>query len=600
MHRSATRNLPTLAALVAAAASNGLAGAASAQCTHVKAVGLTQEDNGWAGESVAVQGNLMLLGEPNAGFTDSGSVSILERDALGEWLVVGAVQAPNTGNNANDRFGSAVALSGGVILAGGPYGGANDAGMVCFFENIGPYNWSFKTAHTPADSAASDNFGRAVAMDGDFAVVGAPFHDKVEGLMLADTGGAYFFKRNMDGTWSPDGKASEPFTFLRSFQDHFGASVVMKGDLAIIGCPDGSQTGPADAGWVRVYQRSGGVWNVLTTLTAPGGGQTGGGFGRSLAYDGEYLVVGAPETDFVSDDAGVAHVYRRSGVSFIYDGQLSAEFPDEHVGFGYRVTVANGRIAVTKDERSVDLFSRTVGGSWVRQRTLIDPDGFHRFGFALASRGDDLIVGDPYDSTEFHTESGAAYRYAFGFGADLAANAAQLRVGDVFSGCTSLATNDGSATCGQSSTSRDVWYALSVTQTRTVALSTLGSDFDTVLSVHSAAPGNAGNQIVCNDDYAAPQRWSRVTFTAQPGMIYFVRVAGYQGAFGEFRLAATATVSCPGDANGDGLINFADLNTVLAQFNTPGANQSGDFDLDGDVDFADLNTVISGFNSACN
>jgi len=577
-----------------------IAGAASGQCTHFKAVGLTQEDNLWAGESVAVEGDLMLLGEPNAGFTDYGWVSILERDEFGEWLVVGSVQAPNTGNNANDRLGSAVALSGGVILAGAPYGGSNDAGMVCFYENTGPYQWTFKTAHTPADSAASDNFGRAVAMDGDFAVVGAPFHDKVEGLALADTGGAYFFKRNADDTWSPDGKASEPFTFLRSFHDHFGASVAMKGDLAIIGCPDGAQTGPADAGWVRVYQRSGGVWNVLTTLTAPGGGQAGGGFGRSLAYDGEFLVVGAPDTDFVSDDAGVAHVYRRSGVSFIYEGQLNAEFPDEHLGFGYRVTVANGRIAVTKDERSVDLFARTVGGVWARQRTLIDPDGFHRFGFALAAQGDNLIVGDPYDSTEFHTESGAAYRYGFGFGSDLASHAPRLRVGDVFSGCTSLATNDGSATCGSSAASRDVWYALTVPATRTVALSTLGSAFDTVLSVHSAAPGNNANEIVCNDDYAAPERWSRVTFTAQAGMIYFVRVAGWNGAFGEYAIAATSTISCPGDADGDGVINFSDLNTVLSSFNITGPNLPGDMDLDGDVDFADLNIVISAFNTACN
>ncbi|MBL0922370.1 MAG: hypothetical protein IBJ10_09620 [Phycisphaerales bacterium] len=591
--------MPFPSGLTAAAAAMFLGAAASAQCTPFKAVGLTQEHNGWAGESVAVQGGLMLLGEPNAGFTDYGWVSILERDAMGEWLVVGTVQAPNTGNNANDRLGTAVALSGGVILAGGPYGGANDAGMVCFFENTGPYQWTFKTSHTPADSAPLDNFGRALAMDGDFAVVGAPFHDKVEGLTLADTGGAYFFKRNMDGTWSPDGKASEPFTFLRAAHDHFGASVAMKGDLAIIGCPDGSQAGPADAGWVRVYQRAGGVWSVLTTLTAPGGGQAGGGFGRSLAYDGEFLVVGAPDTDFVSDDAGVAHVYRRSGVSFIYEGQLNAEFPDEHLGFGYRVTVANARIAVTKDERSVDLFSRTVGGSWVRHRTLTDPDGAHRFGFALAAQGDDLIVGDPYDSTQFHTESGAAYRYGFGFGADLAANAARLRVGDVFSGCTTNATNDGSASCGSTSTTRDVWYALTVAQPRPVAISTFGSSYDTVLSVHSAAPGNAANQIACNDDFAPPARWSRLTFQAQPGMIYYVRVSGWNGASGEYALAATSTISCPGDADGDGHINFNDLNAALSAFNTTGLDLPADFDLDGDVDFADLNIIISGFNTSC-
>ncbi len=58
-------------------------------------------------------------------------------------------------------------------------------------------------------------------------------------------------------------------------------------------------------------------------------------------------------------------------------------------------------------------------------------------------------------------------------------------------------------------------------------------------------------------------------------------------------------VPCPGDTNGDGEVNFADLNNVLADFNTTGANLPGDTDDDGDVDFADLNTVVSAFNTVC-
>lgn len=56
---------------------------------------------------------------------------------------------------------------------------------------------------------------------------------------------------------------------------------------------------------------------------------------------------------------------------------------------------------------------------------------------------------------------------------------------------------------------------------------------------------------------------------------------------------------CPGDVNGDGEVGFADLNIVLADFNTTGANLPGDTDGDGDVDFADLNTVVSAFNTEC-
>jgi len=56
--------------------------------------------------------------------------------------------------------------------------------------------------------------------------------------------------------------------------------------------------------------------------------------------------------------------------------------------------------------------------------------------------------------------------------------------------------------------------------------------------------------------------------------------------------------STPGDANHDSLVNFADLNIVLSEFNTLGQGLGGDVDFDNDVDFADLNLVISGFNAA--
>lgn len=53
----------------------------------------------------------------------------------------------------------------------------------------------------------------------------------------------------------------------------------------------------------------------------------------------------------------------------------------------------------------------------------------------------------------------------------------------------------------------------------------------------------------------------------------------------------------PGDVNGDGIVNFADLNLVLANFGEVGipGSQPGDADRDGDVDFTDLNLVLSNF-----
>ncbi len=58
--------------------------------------------------------------------------------------------------------------------------------------------------------------------------------------------------------------------------------------------------------------------------------------------------------------------------------------------------------------------------------------------------------------------------------------------------------------------------------------------------------------------------------------------------------------SCPGDANGDGRVDFLDLNIVLSAFGTQVApGLFGDLNGDGVVDFLDLNAVLSFFGGVC-
>ncbi len=58
--------------------------------------------------------------------------------------------------------------------------------------------------------------------------------------------------------------------------------------------------------------------------------------------------------------------------------------------------------------------------------------------------------------------------------------------------------------------------------------------------------------------------------------------------------------ACPGDANGDNVVDFLDLNIVLSDFGQmvyPG--MGGDLNGDGGVDFLDLNIVLSFFGVHC-
>jgi hypothetical protein len=56
---------------------------------------------------------------------------------------------------------------------------------------------------------------------------------------------------------------------------------------------------------------------------------------------------------------------------------------------------------------------------------------------------------------------------------------------------------------------------------------------------------------------------------------------------------------CAGDTNGDLVVDFTDLNTVLASFGQSGADLPGDLNGSGTVDFADLNEVLANFGQTC-
>lgn len=54
--------------------------------------------------------------------------------------------------------------------------------------------------------------------------------------------------------------------------------------------------------------------------------------------------------------------------------------------------------------------------------------------------------------------------------------------------------------------------------------------------------------------------------------------------------------ACPGDLNGDGQVDLADLGILLADFGClPPPNCPGDLDGDGDTDLADLGILLADF-----
>ncbi|CAN5179294.1 hypothetical protein BH09SUM1_BH09SUM1_27690 [soil metagenome] len=123
-----------------------------------------------------------------------------------------------------------------------------------------------------------------------------------------------------------------------------------------------------------------------------------------------------------------------------------------------------------------------------------------------------------------------------------------------YAGTTVGSTNDmtinGAGNCGTATTSPDVWYAYVPDTDGQVAIALCGSEYDTVLTVINGTP--TGAIVACNDDFCGVD--SQVTFTAAAGTYYLVRIAGYQGGTGLFKLVLTGPASRYGqsvDGNGN-------------------------------------------------
>jgi hypothetical protein len=85
--------------------------------------------------------------------------------------------------------------------------------------------------------------------------------------------------------------------------------------------------------------------------------------------------------------------------------------------------------------------------------------------------------------------------------------------------------------CAGSGYGATAWYRFRAERSGPHTVTTLGSDFDTVLSVYRAAPGGGmptfGEREGCGDDFNDDERTSFVDFDAQAGRIYYAQVGGF-------------------------------------------------------------------------
>ncbi len=326
------------------------------------------------GASVAVSGDILVVGAP---FESSAAVGIngneLDNSANQAgaayvfvrtgtvWVQEAYLKASNA--NADDQFGWSVTVDGNTIVVGAPKEdssstvvngneldeNAPQAGAAYVFVRNGT-SWSQQAYLKASNATQGFEFGNAVALSGDIAVVGShhEFGDStgVNGNQsLQNTplaGAAYAFAR-MGASWTQQAyfKASNTEAY-----DAFGSSVAVEGDTVSVGAPyeDSAASGvngnqadntAADSGAVYTFHWNGSTWSQQAYLKASNTGVSDH-FGNAVSISGNLLVAGASfeessatgvngdQSSNLSSSSGAAYVFVRTVSVWSQIGYLKA------------------------------------------------------------------------------------------------------------------------------------------------------------------------------------------------------------------------------------------------------------------------------------
>ena len=424
---------------------------------------------------------------------------------------------------------------------------------------------------TPSDGVDNDDFGKAVAIDGNLMVIGAANDDNSGSIYLFDV-----------TTGQELGKLLSPDTTPGA---QFGATVDISGDRVVVGAVRSNALGEL-SGIAFIVDVTDPSQPALVHTLLPSDGTTGASFGESVAIDGDAVLIGSP---------GLGGAYLFSASTGQQFAKLEPVGQDPNDVPGAAVEIRGGLAFVGSpfddievapfitrvNAGSVTVFNVTNPNAPVQIATFgaDEPNNNERFGHSIAVDGNILVVGVPYanDFPNF-VDNGAVFVFnnpasptqVFKIFADDPRSTAQFGWSVSIDGSLILA---GAPNGDAALTNNGLGYLLDATTGAQIAR--LQTD------PLSQFTNRLGETTALSDGIAAVGAPLDGNFDLDPGAAYL---------FG-------ASAPCPGDASGDGTVDLTDLNLVLANFGT--TNSDGDANGDGQVDLADLNLVLGHFGTSC-
>ena len=275
-------------------------------------------------------------------------------------------------------------------------------------SGLNAQTWTEIVKATASDAATYDNYAYDVAIDGEYAIVGARSNDDNG----SNSGSAYILKYNAGlNTWEEEVKL---IANDAAPADYFGNSVAIDGDLAIVGAFY-EVTNNQRNGAAYVFRRSGNTWNQEAKLLASDGAQYDY-FGWDVAIDNNAVVVGAMYTDDNASSSGSAYVFNYNGSIWSQTQKIQPADPAQNKQFGRAVDISGSKILVgafgdNNYAGAAYVFSK-VANTWSQEAKLTasDANAYDYFSYqSIGIDGDYIVVGAFANDDANGVDTGSAY-----------------------------------------------------------------------------------------------------------------------------------------------------------------------------------------------
>ena len=314
------------------------------------------------------------------------------------------------------ELGQAIAIDGDFAVVGdwGDDTHSENGGAAYVLEYDGT-TWNQIASLSPSDLPRTAHFGFSVAISGEVIVIGAR---NAESTTFG--GAAYVFEKPAGG-WTnmtetiklntgDDGKPGS----------NFGHSVAVSGNTIVVGAKDYGNAVVPRIGRVFIFEKNA-TWTEVAFLNASdedlGSTANNWDFGNSVAISGGTVVVGAN----LADNRGAAYVFENNG-TWTEEAKLTASDATQNEQLGSSVAISGSTIVASHprdiitgfDNGSVYVFEEPPTG-WVsstetQKLTASDLDRFDEFGESVSISGNSIAIG-AVAQDEKGTNSGAVYLF---------------------------------------------------------------------------------------------------------------------------------------------------------------------------------------------